>query len=243
MNTVFFVRHGENWANITREFSCQKVDYSLTAKGIQQAQQTATHLDGLSIDEIYCSPLKRAVETAWIIASVLQLPVTPLEQFREINVGELEDRPPSSENWRLHDDIVVAWRQGKTDIAFPEGENYIQLLQRMRMGLCKIGMGKSEKKILIVGHAGIFSTTIQDICPHIINDELINMPVENCSITEIEIEIRQNKPIGKLITWANITHLAPFGTIEFITNQTYRSKTHGYNATKLDSREDKPLVP
>lgn len=209
MNTVFFVRHGENWANITREFSYQKVDYSLTAKGIWQAQQTAAYLYGLGIDEIYCSPLKRAGETARIIANVLQLPVTPLEQFREINVGELEDRSPSLENWQLHDDIVAAWQEGKTDIAFPKGENYMQLLQRMRTGLCKVGLGKSEKKILIVGHAGILSTTIRDICPHIIKEELIKRPVENCSVTEMEIEIHQNKPRGKLITWANIAHLAP----------------------------------
>jgi broad specificity phosphatase PhoE len=194
VNTVFFVRHGENWANITREFSYQKVDYSLTTKGIQQAQQTADYLYGLEIDEIYCSPLKRAV--------------TPLETFREINVGELEDRPPSAENWRLHDDIVAAWQQGKTDIAFPSGENYIQLLQRMRTGLCTIGQGKSEKKMVIIGHAGILSTTIQDICPHAVADKIVNAPVENCSITQMEI--CQNMPIGKLIMWANTTHLVSF---------------------------------
>jgi len=210
VNTVFFVRHGENWTNITREFSYQKIDCSLTTRGIRQAQQTAKYLYGLGIDEIYCSPLKRAAETARIIASVLQLSVTPLEQFREINVGELEDRPPSAENWRLHDDIVAAWRQGKTDIAFPEGENYIQLLQRIRAGFCTIGQGKSEKKMVVVGHAGILATTIQDICPHAIADKMVNAPVENCSITQMEMEVYQNTPIGKLIIWANTAHLASF---------------------------------
>lgn len=208
MNTFFFIRHGENWANITQEFSYQRVDYSLTTRGRHQAQRTADYLLDKGIDEIYCSPLKRAAETASIIASALQLPVTPLEQFREINVGILEDQPPSIENWNLHDDIVTAWHRGKTSIAFPGGENYIQLLQRMQTGLCTISQGKNEKKIVIVAHAGILSTTIQDLCSHIINDQMVNTPVENCSITQVEIEIYQNIPKGKLIMWANTTHLA-----------------------------------
>ena len=41
MNHLYLVRHGENVANLTKEFSCCKVDYSLTAKGVLQAQQTA----------------------------------------------------------------------------------------------------------------------------------------------------------------------------------------------------------
>jgi probable phosphoglycerate mutase len=34
MNTIYLVRHGENPANLTKEFSCRHVDYPLTEKGI-----------------------------------------------------------------------------------------------------------------------------------------------------------------------------------------------------------------
>jgi len=33
MNHLFLVRHGENLANLTKEMSCRRVDYSLTPKG------------------------------------------------------------------------------------------------------------------------------------------------------------------------------------------------------------------
>src|SRR5689334_15064805 len=90
MNSLYLVRHGENWANITREFSHKKVDYSLTPKGILQAQQTAELFKSKQIDEIYASPLKRARETAEIIAQALGLDVVVVEHFREVNVGALE---------------------------------------------------------------------------------------------------------------------------------------------------------
>ncbi len=82
MNTIYLIRHGENKANLTREFSCKKVDYPLTPKGIIQAQQTAEYFRDKHIDEIYASPLKRARETAEIIAEALGLKVVVMEQFR-----------------------------------------------------------------------------------------------------------------------------------------------------------------
>jgi broad specificity phosphatase PhoE len=38
MTRVYLVRHGENKANITKEFSSRKVDYPLTPKGRLQAE-------------------------------------------------------------------------------------------------------------------------------------------------------------------------------------------------------------
>ena len=37
MNRVYLVRHGENLAHLTKEFSYRKVDYPLTPKGVMQA--------------------------------------------------------------------------------------------------------------------------------------------------------------------------------------------------------------
>ena len=44
MQRVFLIRHGENQANLTKEFSYRLVDYPLNAKGILQARQTAEEM-------------------------------------------------------------------------------------------------------------------------------------------------------------------------------------------------------
>src|SRR5450432_900586 len=152
MNTIYLVRHAENVANLTKEFSHKLVDYSLTAKGILQAQQTAEYFRDKYIDEIYSSPLKRARETAAIIAEEDHLPVTIVEQFREVNVGSLEGRPPNAENWALHERILQDWKTGKHETTFPDGENYTQLLARMRSGLREISANKHNQRIVVVAH-------------------------------------------------------------------------------------------
>src|SRR5690242_10734923 len=119
MNTIYFVRHGENPANLTREFSHHRVDYGLTLAGIRQAHETAAYFRNQGIDAVYTSPLKRARETAEIIGEALGLPVLEREDFREVNTGRLEDEPPTPENWAFHDGILHDWMHGKPETRFP----------------------------------------------------------------------------------------------------------------------------
>jgi broad specificity phosphatase PhoE len=206
-NTIYLVRHAENTANLTKEFSHRLVDYSLTAKGILQAQQTAEYFQDKSIDEIYSSPLKRAKETADIIAQKLHLPVSIVEQFREVNVGSLEGRPPDAENWALHERILQDWKEGRHESTFPDGENYTMLLARMRSGLQEISANKNNKNIIIVAHGGIITGTIADLCPDVDLEQLIRVENHNCSITEIELSIEGEHMVATLKRWAFYEHL------------------------------------
>jgi broad specificity phosphatase PhoE len=206
-NTIYLVRHGENPANLTREFSYKLVDYSLTPKGMEQAQQTAAYFKDKNIHEVYASPLKRARETAEIIAQELKLPVTVMEQFREINVGQLEEQPPTDENWGLHNRILLDWIAGKHETMFAGGEDYITLLARMRAGLQEITHSKKQRNIVVVGHIGILACTIGKICSNVDQELLMNTRSHNCSITEIELTTDNDQMIGTLKYWASRAHL------------------------------------
>jgi broad specificity phosphatase PhoE len=206
-NTIYLVRHGENLANITREFSHKLVDYSLTPKGIQQAQQTATYFKDKNIHELYTSPLKRARETADIIAQELKLPVTVIEQFREINVGQLERQPPTDENWELHNAILRDWIAGRHETTFVGGEDYVTLLARMRTGLQEVTRDKHQRNIVVVGHVGIFMRTLRDICSNLSLEQVMSTKSPNCSITEIELATDDGQMRGTLKHLAYCAHL------------------------------------
>jgi broad specificity phosphatase PhoE len=137
-HTLYVVRHGENPANINREFSYKLIDYSLTPKGFQQAEATARFFAAHQIDAIYSSPLKRAFETAEAIARPLRLPISIVEEFRENNVGDLEAQPVSEENWALHDRIIADWYAGRHEVSFPGGESFLGLIRRINAGLTQV---------------------------------------------------------------------------------------------------------
>lgn len=210
MIRLYLVRHGENPANLTKEFSFRKVDYPLTKKGQLQATQTGEFFLTKRIDAIYSSPLKRAVESAEIIAGILNLPFIIDENFREVNVGQLEELPVSKDNWNLHNEIIKSWIDGNQERSFPGGENYRSLLQRMQTGLGSALKGREEQNIIIVGHGALFTLTLQEICPEVDTTNLLKAENNNCSISEVHILKSDDHLQGKLIQWAFTGHLTGF---------------------------------
>ncbi len=204
---LYLVRHGENYANLTKEFSYKKVDYSLTAKGQLQARQTAEYFKHKQIQEIYSSPLKRAVETARIIAEPLGLHVVTMEQFREINVGDLEGQPVSAELWALNDRIYHDWFDGRPDSSFPGGEDYYTLARRMKEGISRIIAGKTERTIMIVSHGGIITATLRELVPGVDMQRIHQKPSENCSITHIALRPAAGAFDGQLVEFAACAHI------------------------------------
>jgi broad specificity phosphatase PhoE len=203
--TIHYVRHGENPANLTREFSHKIVDYSLTEVGVAQARETAVYLRDKPIAAVYSSPLIRARETAAIIAEAHGLIVIELEEFREVNVGTLEGRPPTDEIWAFHDGIFDAWFAGDTTVRFPDGEDQAELLARMRAGLLHVAQHHPDDDVVVVAHGGILMASINLLCP-----EAQREPghVPNCSVTVLEAVAENGDLCCRLLAWADCAHLS-----------------------------------
>jgi broad specificity phosphatase PhoE len=213
VNTVYLVRHGENPANLSREFSYKLVNYFLTEKGIRQAEQTAAYfasqLGGRrTVDAVYSSPLKRALQTAEIIGAATGHRVATIEELREVNVGSLEGRPPTEELWAFHDDVMDRWDQGEHDLRFPDGEDYRTLVGRARAALAEMVEGRSGQHIVAVTHGGIVKATMKDVCRDPDLDLIRRVPTANCAITEIEVHGAGAAIWGTLKRWSACDHLS-----------------------------------
>lgn len=206
MKRIFLVRHGENRANLTKEFSHRLVDYPLTAKGRLQAAQTGESFAGRPVQALYSSPLKRALETAEIIGKRLKLPVTVIETLRELNVGELETWKDLGAAWREHNRILRAWEDGEHTLSFPGGEDYLGLWHRMSHSMAQVLQANHGGEAIVVGHGGMFTFTLLELCPGA-NPAVLELENANCSISEVEARFENGRPTGKLVRWASYSHL------------------------------------
>ncbi len=211
-NTLYLVRHGENPANLTREFSHRLVDYSLTPRGVEQARETAEHFAHLPITAVYSSPLKRAYETAEIIATRLDQPVIVREEFREVNVGDLEGQEPTDALWAEHDRIFEAWFAGAHDLNFPGGENMFGLHERVRSGISAAVAGRDGEEIVIVCHGGLLLASVADLCPEVDVLPLVSLSIPNCAIVTMKMTAERTPDgetlRGTLLSWAATDHLS-----------------------------------
>jgi len=207
---LYLVRHGENRANLTKEFSSRKVDYPLTIKGQLQARQTAEFFVGKDIAAVYTSPLKRAQETAEVISGRLGIQAIVKENYREVDVGEMEGRPPNAADWALHDQILWGWMNGSPERLFPGGDNYWSLWDRFYQGMLQVANDHPGQNVIIVAHGGIFFTCLPRLCPEVTPEWLWEQTNPNCSVSEILVgqEDGDGHLSGKLVTWASCTHLS-----------------------------------
>lgn len=208
MTQLYLVRHGENLANLTKEFSYRKVDYPLTAKGVLQAQQTAQHLQDKGIGAVYTSPLRRAHETAQHLADILGQEVVVMEAFRELNVGDLEGMPPTEAAWASHNEVLRAWRRGELETRFPGGENFLEMWRRVEAGFQQVVADHPNDAVAIFAHGGVFASSVKALCPEIDLAAVLSQENHNCSISLIEAELCEGRLQGRLVYWAACDHVS-----------------------------------
>src|SRR2546425_2921355 len=97
---LLLVRHGETDWNREGRFQGH-ADPPLNDLGRKQAAELAATLAGEEVTAVYASPLRRAFETAELIASARGLRPVPVEALREVDVGSWQALAPAQVAARL----------------------------------------------------------------------------------------------------------------------------------------------
>jgi broad specificity phosphatase PhoE len=203
METLMWARHGENVANLTRTLSYRVFDGELTAAGRRQAADLAGFLLAASgagpVGRIVCSPLRRARQTAEIVAQLLEVPiVAELEDLRELNVGDLDGRS-DAQAWHAYSAVVEAWRAGDLSARFPGGEDCADLCRRLLRALeavatmNPVGGGRT----LIVAHGGALRAALPALTGG--PDPGSDMPTG--SVAVLQLQSPGTAPPVRVLSW------------------------------------------
>ncbi len=171
----YFLRHGETAANVNDRF-CGIHNCPLNDKGVDQAVEVASYIARLSIDSIFFSPLKRAKNTAKIVAIETSSKLIQKKSLQECNFGILEKQKITKETQK----IIKKWLNGETP---RKGEAYAAFARRIK-NVFNECLNSSNKPPLFVSHGGVFMTLTNEYLGH-------TPPVElaNCGLIYLEPEI------------------------------------------------------
>jgi broad specificity phosphatase PhoE len=163
MSTLVFVRHGITDWNVDGRFQGQ-LDIPLNAAGRRQAEAVRAHLSSIAFDQVYASPLKRAEETARIVAGHQR--VVPDWRLAEIHHGDWQGmtKEEIASQWP---DEWAAWNKDPLRTASGGGESPEDVRRRVQDFLATV----TGDNVLCVSH-GIVIRTVRDILlgPEIEND-------------------------------------------------------------------------
>ena len=90
MPSIYLVRVAETEYNVAGKWSGRRVDSPLTSRGVQQASRVAELIAIANPVAIYSSPSPRVVETAQYLGQTVRKHVITVEEFQEIDIGELD---------------------------------------------------------------------------------------------------------------------------------------------------------
>ncbi|MEW6226672.1 MAG: alpha-ribazole phosphatase [Bacillota bacterium] len=152
MLKIYLVRHGETEA--TRQLRYQgKGDSGLTEQGLCQARQVASVLRGEPVSHVFSSDMRRAVETAKVIAQEHGLTPIQLPSLREVDFGEWEGLT-FQEISHKYPDLVDKWLRDPVNTRPPGGETLLEMSQRVLTCLDRIAESCVEGVVVVVSHGG-----------------------------------------------------------------------------------------
>lgn len=224
MHKLLLIRHGESQWNYENRFTGW-TNVDLTAKGIEQAKKAGSliSINGIRIDSVYCSFLKRAVNTCKICLDELDLDNLKVIydwRLNERHYGALQGLNKAETAKKYGDDQVLKWRRS-FDIAppkmninderhplkdplysdidpelLPNSESLKDTLNRIKPLLDSVLFPKiiSGKNLMVFAHGNSLRAIVK-ILKNLSNEEIIklNIPTGAPYLLELDHKLKVHK--------------------------------------------------
>ena len=196
MTKIYLIRHGQTVLNVEHKIAGQ-IETELTDLGRQQALDLAQKLknDAVSFDAILCSDLKRAKETASIIASIIKTPIIYDADLREFSNGiyegmkvkdlqQMQFSPPyhtAGFEFSNGADLYAAYSSFDKcydEFAYPQGETKTIARERFMKAIERHIIDHPDIQNLgVVAHGAVIRFMLLKICPEILKEKITNAEV------------------------------------------------------------------
>lgn len=180
---LILVRHGsigEGWQGRY----VGRTDPPLDETGTRQARALARALAGRGIERCFCSPLRRALDTAMQITRPMDRTATVEPDLREVDFGRWEGRT-FDEIQKQDPALVDEWAKWDMDFSFPEGERITDFLTRAHALADRLAREEADT-LLVVSHGGV----IRSMLCHLLGMETrcyLSFEVSPASITALRL--------------------------------------------------------
>ena len=202
---LWLVRHAQSAGNVANDaalaagsheldLAIRDMDVPLSDLGERQAKALSTWLQGLDQppDVVWCSPYKRALDTAHtaMAAAGIEAPTVCDERLREREFGVLDRLTKAGIQERFPDQMEFRKFLGKFYHRPPGGESWADVAFRVRAVADELSLHYEGERVLIVSHQVVilmFRYVLERFGERDILDIDKEHELANCSITSYEL--------------------------------------------------------
>ena len=180
---LYIMRHGRTDWNVLHKLQ-GRTDIPLNQEGIEMARTAGEECKDIHFDVCYCSPLKRAKETADLVLAGRNVPVFYDDRLMEMSFGSCE----GMENVMQRKDLPISLLFTDPVHYQPvEGaESFQELFARTGSFLTEVVEPdlQAGKDVLIVGHGAMNSSILCQV-KHISLEHFWDAGIPNCKLMKL----------------------------------------------------------
>ena len=186
---LYFVRHGETDYNRDGIMQGRGVDTSINATGRAQADALARLFADVDIQAIYSSSLRRARETAAVIAAHHpSVPVHATPQLDEMSWGVVEGRSRDSDAVEsIYSDLYDHWDRGEFDKCVDGGESVLDVQKRGLAAVTRIAEQHAGERIVIVTHGRFLRVILASLLDDYGLERMNDIPHDNAAVNHLVV--------------------------------------------------------
>ena len=158
---LLLVRHGATTLSAEDRFA-GSTDVALSDEGRHQAARLGSRPANDAIAAVYCSPMRRTIETAALIAEAHKLPPVTRPGLREIDHGHWEGLTRQDVEQRFGDEYP-RWEEDPFTVAPSGGECGVDVMARALPVIRAIIESHRGQNLLVVSHKATIRLVISSL--------------------------------------------------------------------------------
>lgn len=184
--TFYLVRHGETEYNRKGIVQGREINSTLNETGHAQAQCLAERLADVPFDAIYTSTLKRAEQTAAVLAKRHpEVPLYRMADLEEMSWGKYEGRPTTPDLLEAFEAIKAQWRAGAFDHSIDGGESILDVQERALRAIRSIEEQHRGQTVLVVAHGRFLRVLIASLLEEYGLEHMHRVKHDNTAVNQL----------------------------------------------------------
>jgi broad specificity phosphatase PhoE len=184
---ILLARHAETAA--PDRFHGAESDVSLSARGFEQAEQLGRWLAGAGASALYCSGLRRAMDTAAPIGRACALQPIVIPALHERRIGPLSGLS-REEGWATYADTKARWIAGDLEATHPGGESFADIRRRVCPILEGLAARHRGETIIVMAHGVVIRVALTSLVSGYTPADFDRIAIDFASVNDLGFEGR-----------------------------------------------------
>jgi broad specificity phosphatase PhoE len=182
---VLLARHAETSA--PDRFHGAESDVGLSDRGVRQAEALGRVLQRANAAALYCSALRRAVETAIPIGRACGLPPVIIEALHERRIGPLSGLS-RDEGWATYAESKAHWIAGDLEFTHAGGESFADIRRRVCPVFEELARRHRGETILVVAHGVVIRVALTSLLREFTPADFDRIAIEFASVNDLDFD-------------------------------------------------------